>query len=330
MKKKWYIITLIIIMFIPNNVYAENQNDMNTQTIDTNAVLEEQQTNFGIRDFLKEAENYVPDFISNVDISNIFNMALNGKIDNASIMKKIFDLLVKQIKEPLKILVNILLIVLIHSILKSMTDGLENSEVSKIIYYVQYILIVTIIMSNFSAIVKNVNDAIENLVGFSQSLIPLLISLMVYTGSITTTTVVEPILLFLIEFISNMIKTLIIPVVSIITVMIIISKITERIQISKLAKFFKSSIVWALGIVLTLFVGIVSLEGSLTSSVDGLTAKTAKAAVSTLIPVVRKNTRRRSRCNIRLWSSIKKCGWYSRSNYNYRNMYSTYYEFIYV
>ena len=330
MKKKWYIITLIIIMFISNNVYAENQNDMNTQTIDTNAVLEEQQTNFGIRDFLKEAENYVPDFISNVDISNIFNMALNGKIDNASIMKKIFELLVKQIKEPLKILVNILLIVLIHSILKSMTDGLENSEVSKIIYYVQYILIVTIIMSNFSAIVKNVNNAIENLVGFSQSLIPLLISLMVYTGSITTTTVVEPILLFLIEFISNMIKTLIIPVVSIITVMIIISKITERIQISKLAKFFKSSIVWALGIVLTLFVGIVSLEGSLTSSVDGLTAKTAKAAVSTLIPVVRKNTRRRSRCNIRLWSSIKECGWYSRSNYNYRNMHSTYYEFIYV
>ncbi len=39
---------------------------------------------------------------------------------------------------------------------------------------------------------------------------------------------------------------------------------------------------------LTVFVGVLSLEGSLTSSVDGITAKTAKAAVSNFIPVVGK------------------------------------------
>ena len=49
----------------------------------------------------------------------------------------------------------------------------------------------------------------------------------------------------------------------------------------------KSSIVWSLGIILTLFVGVLSLEGSLTSSIDGVTAQTAKAAVSSLIHVVR-------------------------------------------
>jgi len=46
--------------------------------------------------------------------------------------------------------------------------------------------------------------------------------------------------------------------------------------------------VWILGVVLTLFVGVVSLEGNLSSSVDGVTAKTAKAAVSSFIPVVGK------------------------------------------
>lgn len=39
---------------------------------------------------------------------------------------------------------------------------------------------------------------------------------------------------------------------------------------------------------LTVFVGLLSLEGTLSSSVDGLTAKTAKAAVSNFIPVVGK------------------------------------------
>ena len=49
---------------------------------------------------------------------------------------------------------------------------------------------------------------------------------------------------------------------------------------------------WFLGIVLTVFVGVISLEGTLASSVDGITAKTAKAAVSSMIPVVRENIRR--------------------------------------
>ena len=39
---------------------------------------------------------------------------------------------------------------------------------------------------------------------------------------------------------------------------------------------------------MTLFVGVVSLEGTMASSVDGITAKTTKAVVSSAIPVVGK------------------------------------------
>ena len=297
MKKIQILTTIMIIaifIFIPKNTKAYNENDQTSEKneINTDIILEEQQSNFGIRDFLKEAENYSPDFVKDLDISNIFNSALTGKIDNSNILKKILNLAGVQVIDTLKILINILLIVLIHSILKSITDGLENGEVSKIVYYVQYVLIVTIIMANFTDILKSVEETIENLVGFSGSLVPLLVTLMTYTGSITTTAVIEPILLFMIEFITNMIKTLVIPIISIITVLIIISKITDKVQISKLGNFLKSSVVWALGIILTIFVGVVSLEGSLTSSVDGVTAKTAKAAVSSLIPIVRQNIRR--------------------------------------
>lgn len=284
-----YIIAIIVIL-IPKSIYADNISE-EENIVDTKTILQEQESSFGIRDFLSEAQNYAPDFIKDLDISDMFDKAITGDIDNESILKKILAILGSQITDTLKILINILIIILIHSILKSVTDSLEGSNVSKIIYYVQYILIVTIIMANFSDILKSVNETIENLIGFAQVLIPLLVTLMTYTGSITTTAVIEPILLFLIEFIANLIKTLIIPVVSIITVLAIVSKITDRVQINKLSSFMKSSIVWFLGIVLTVFVGVVSLEGTLTSSVDGITAKTTKAAVSSLIPVVRKNIR---------------------------------------
>lgn len=280
MINKIFCIVILSMLFFPQIVFAEESTE--------SEIFQEQQSEFKIKDFLKETKKYTSNFLENIDISEIFKDATKGKIDNKKIFGKILNLLGKEVKGTLKTLISILIIVLIHSLLKSITDGLEHKEVSKIIYYVEYILIVTIIMSSFSEILDSVKNSITDLIGFSQSLIPLLITLMLYTGSITTSSVLEPILLFLIQFIANLIQNLILPVVSIIVVLIVISKISERIQITKLAKFMNTSIVWFLGIVLTLFVGVMSLEGTLTASVDGITAKTTKAAVSNLIPVVGK------------------------------------------
>ena len=182
----------------------------------------------------------------------------------------------------------ILVIIIIHSILKTICESLENDSISKLINYVQYILIITIVMGNFTEIVKMVQETINNLVGFMNILVPLLMALMMYTGSIVTSSVIEPIIIFIINFIGNIIENLIIPLVLVFTSLIMISKISDQIQIEKLANFLKSGIVWFLGIVLTIFVGIVSLEGTMTASVDGITSKTTKAIVSSAVPVVGK------------------------------------------
>lgn len=276
-KKIITVIVMILIVFLSNSSYA---NDEKTIT--------EQQEEFKIQDFIKNSEKFTGEFFDDIDINEILNSAIKGEVDNNTLLKKILNILGKEVTTNIKALVSILAIILIHSILKAITEGLENNNISKLIYYVQYILIVTVIMSNFTEIIKLVQDTTGNLVGFMNMLVPLLITLMMYTGSITTSSVVEPIILFMINFIGNIIQSLIIPFVLILTSLVIISKISDKVQINKLSNFFKSSIVWFLGIILTIFVGVVSLEGTLSSSVDGITAKTTKAVVSSAIPVVGK------------------------------------------
>lgn len=276
-KKIITVIVMILIVFLSNSSYA---NDEKTIT--------EQQEEFKIQDFIKNSEKFTGEFFDDIDINEILNSAIKGEVDNSTLLKKILNILGKEVTTNIKALVSILAIILVHSILKAITEGLENNNISKLIYYVQYILIVTVIMSNFTEIIKLVQDTTGNLVGFMNMLVPLLITLMMYTGSITTSSVVEPIILFMINFIGNIIQSLIIPFVLILTSLVIISKISDKVQINKLSNFFKSSIVWFLGIILTIFVGVVSLEGTLSSSVDGITAKTTKAIVSSAIPVVGK------------------------------------------
>lgn len=271
------IIVMVLIVFLSNSSYAND-----------NQTITEQQEEFKIQDFIKNAEKFTGKFFEDIDINEILNDAIKGEVDNSTLLKKILNILGKEVTTNIKSLVSILAIILIHSILKSISESLENNNISKLIYYVQYILIVTVIMSNFTDIIKLVQDTTGNLIGFMNALVPLLITLMMYTGSITTSSVVEPIILFMINFIGNIIQNLIIPFVLVLTSLVIISKISDKVHIDKLSKFFKSGIVWFLGVVLTVFVGVVSLEGTLSSSVDGITAKTTKAVVSSAIPVVGK------------------------------------------
>ena len=275
-QKKIILIIIIAIIFIPKTVKAED-----------NTIVTQKET-FGINSFIENSKQYTGEFFADADISEILNSAISGKVDNSKIYKKILNILGTEVQTGIKSLLSILAIIIIHSILKSISESLENDSISKLIYYVQYIAIVTIIMSNFSDVINLVKQTSNNLIGFMNTLIPVLVSLMLYTGSITTTSILEPIILFLINFIGNLIQNILIPIILIIASISIISKISDQVQVAKLSKFLKSSTLWFLGIILTIFVGIVSLEGTLASSVDGITATTAKSIVSSAVPVVGK------------------------------------------
>lgn len=284
---KIIIIALTLVFIFPTYSKMESQISNNTVQIDENEILNQEEI-FGISSFIQNSKQYTGNFFDNIDIGEILNSAIKGEIDNTTIYKKILNKLGNEVQTGIKSLACILAIIIIHSILKSISESLENDSVSKLIYYVQYIAIITIIMGNFSDIINLVKETTTNLIGFMNTLIPVLISLMLYTGSITTTSILEPIILFMINFIGNLIQDILIPVILIITSISIISKISDRVQINKISKFLKSSTVWLLGTILTIFVGVVSLEGTLSSSVDGITAKTAKAIVSSAVPVVGK------------------------------------------
>lgn len=258
MKKFVGIVLIALFILLPTSKsYSDNEE-----------TIQEQQKEFGIQDFLKNSKEYMGSFFEDMDMGEVLNDAIRGEIDNSTIGKKILNLLGSEVIISIKVIGSILAIMVIHSILKSISESLENKSIAQLIYYAQYILIVTIIMTSFSDIVKMVQDTTTNLVAFMNMLVPLLITLMISTGSIATSGVIEPIILFMINFIGNVIQDIILPCVMIFTAMVILSKLSEQIKIDKLAKFFQSGIVWFLGIVLTVFVGVVSLEGTMSSSVD--------------------------------------------------------------
>lgn len=165
-------------------------------------------------------------------------------------------------------MITVLIVIIIHSLFKAIVENLGNDSTTKIIYFIQYLMIVTLITNSFVSVIDITKDAIQEIINFMNLLIPLLSTLMLTTGCITSVGIIQPIILFMISFIGNFISNFIIPMLLISITLGIISNISDKIQIDRLSKFLKSSIVWILGIILTIFVCSLSIEGTLSSSVD--------------------------------------------------------------
>ena len=275
---KVFIIVCILIFVNNRFVYADEIDDL----------IESEKDTLGISSLLDDAENYTSEVFDEDELCQILEDAIHGRINNNQILKNVFSIFGNEFQECLCIMGSVILIVVLNGILNAFTEGFENKGVSNIANYVQIILIITVIVGNFSKVISGIRDSVNNMVSFVNILAPIIVTLIITTGNITTASVLEPILLFMTSFIGNFINNIAIPIVMAATSLGIISSISDKLQVERLAKRLKSFTIWVIGIILTAFVTLISLDGSLSSGVDAVTSKTAKAAVSNLVPVVGK------------------------------------------
>lgn len=316
---KKMLIIFIILIFIYTPIFATDIE-----------ILESQKDSLGISEFIEMSKKYIQNDFEVLEINNIFEEAITGRIGNKNIVNSILNILGRETKTALCNIGIIMIVIIIHSILVTISESLGNKSVSQIAYFVEYIIIITLVLNNFSEIINMIKETINDLVGFSNCLIPLLITLMLTTGAIVSTGIIKPILLLLINFIGNFISNFILPLVIIGTALSILSKVSNKVRIDKLAKCMKSVSVWLLGIIMTLFVTVLSLESSITETVDRGNSKNSESSSINSDPCSRQNTWRCNRCSYRMCWHIKKCSWFYRNNSNCWNLYSTYYKISFV
>ena len=155
-------------------------------------------------------------------------------------------------------------------------------------FYTCYIVLISILLVSFNTAVQAGVEIINAMVNFMHMSLPVLVALLVASGNVTTGAGMQPTLMLMVQVFAAIIKNILIPIVILSTIVSVIDNISEKIQISRLAGFLKNLIGWSLGLILTLFIAIVTLQGAIGAVVDGVTSKTAKFAIGVFIPVAGK------------------------------------------
>ena len=268
------------------NINAKtNDNEHNLNEVYNQQTINNQINQLQIDNIISETEKLSN---KNIDLKEVFNRSIKGKNSVNLIINMIGITLGEQIREILDSMILIIVIIVIYSILKNISQSLGNSQVGRIGHFIQIIILLTVILKVYTNVIQIVKQTIELISSFAYSLLPVFVSISIASGNITSSTGIQSIILFSMNLITGFINQILIPILMISTVIGIISNISDNIQMTRLAKYMKSTIIWILCIMLTIFTCILSMESSLGQGVDNVTSKTTKTAVSTFVPIVGK------------------------------------------
>jgi stage III sporulation protein AE len=273
--------TLIIMLL--TNVYAD----------DTDKIIKDQMDALDIDEIQafadqvnKQAEGAMP----TLDIKEMLLGLFKGKpiVNVESLVFGLGKLLIKEVVLNFNVMGQIIVLAVFCAVLQNLHGAFESTNVSKLAYSVCYILITIISIKSFITAMNLGSQAIDTMVNYTQALFPTMIALLVAVGGITSSTVFQPIIFGSISIIITVIKFLVIPLVYFSAVLSLLNNLTEGIKVERLAALLRQVAVGILGVMLTIFLGVISVQGVVSTSVDGMTIKTAKFAMDKFVPIVGK------------------------------------------
>lgn len=287
MIKREKIIIFLMIIISGFNIFLGNVNaEVNEDKQD---VKENLVQDLDFDDYINTIDEHIKESgLEDIDINAITDEFMtSSKIDYNSLFGKILNLFSKEILGAINGAISIFIIIIVIALISSLE--LENkSDITKIAHLACFLVIATITITTFIDVISMLKDVINALTTLMQIVSPFMMAILIATGAITSTGIIQPLLLFVASAIGFIITYIVIPFLSISVAFNVISSISENLKLNKLSKLFSSSSLWVVSVILTIFLGILSLETSLSSSVDSLAVKTTQTAVSNFVPVVGK------------------------------------------
>lgn len=186
------------------------------------------------------------------------------------------------------LLSRLLLLAVAGAVLTSLQGTFDKGNISLLSHGVIFLVLMTIALSSFSLAMNMAKAAIDNMSDFLYAVMPVLLTLLAAVGGITSAALIQPLMVVTLTLATTAVRTIIFPLIYFMVVLNIVGHISPDFKVSRLAGLFKDLSVGFMGILMTVFVGFLSMQGLTGAVADGLSFKAAKFAAGAFIPVVGK------------------------------------------
>ncbi|MCM1566098.1 MAG: stage III sporulation protein AE [Dehalobacter sp.] len=241
-----------------------------------------------VREFLNQLDRDVQDALPDFSLTEIFESIKNGEVNFSlqGIGSSIVKALLKQVVTNAPLIAKLLVLAVICAIINQLQSAFTG-EVSRIARMLVYLVLLALAMTSFRIALNVGNASIDNMVSFMQIILPAMYTVLLTMGSLTSAALFKPMVIGSLIFLATVIKNIVLPLFFLSIILRLFNNISEQFKLSKLASLLEFGGKLSIGIVMTVFIGIMSVQGVTGGVADGVTLRTVKYAAD-LIPVAGK------------------------------------------
>lgn len=273
----------ILLYCISGSVYAGEKEDITEQLLKQ---LDVSEMNSFVDKMNQEMGLDVLPRLNGETVTQILHNGMN--LNLKSILKSILYLFFQEITTECQLLGKLIFLAVLCALLQNLQSSFEKSTIGPLAYGVCFLFLAVIAIGSFHIAIQAGKSAVENMSDFMTALLPLMLSLLAGVGALTSAALFQPILLFTVNAIGLGVKNIIFPLIYLTAILEIIGRIADRYKVSNLTGLLKQISLFSLGLSLTLFLGVIAVQGITGGMADGISLRAAKFATSTFIPVVGK------------------------------------------
>ncbi len=288
---KKLLICLVLILLFNNDMsscYAYAQSDQNAQTeLENNITDQLGKLDFATLDqMLSNMTQEQGELFGKSTFLDKVKSLINGEVNTSigGFFGYIISLLFDNIVAYIPALCTIVAISIVCSLIGSFSS--DNNSLSSILYFVCFGVIVVIVFASIKGLVESTTGVITLLKSQMDIVFPVLLTLVTSLGSVVTVSAFQPAVALLCSGIVHIFTTVLVPIFLFSMVFVAVGNLSPNVKLDKCTKFCSSIFKWIIGVVFSVFLAILSVQGITAASVDGISIKTAKFALKSYVPIL--------------------------------------------
>lgn len=266
---------------------SQSENSLSSEVQSENKI-EAQVDLSQMRSFLEKLDADLQDSVPDFSLTALFDNLKEGGLNlNLQDMGKTFlTLLSREFIQAAPLIGKLLILAVLCAVLQQLQVAFSG-EVGKIAQIMAYLVLLGLALTAFQASIDVAKEAIDQMVGMVQTAFPVLFTLLVAMGNVTSAALLKPVVLGSLSFLVTLLKNIVLPLFFMGAVLKLFNHVSGQFKLKKLAGLIDFTGKVSLGLILTSFIGIMAVQGVTGGVADSVALRTAKYSAD-LIPVVGK------------------------------------------
>ena len=231
-------------------------------------------------------ENSVKDMFSGGFVGKVESLINGEYITGDSFLSSVFSLLWDGLLDFLPIIASIIAISILGGMVGNLKPNTGGKSIGNIVHFVTYGVVIVFLGTTLVELIAMTSKTLTSLKSLMDMIFPVLLTLLTAVGGSVSVGLYQPAIALLGNIFISLITYFLMPLFIFSIIFSIVGNLSNNVKLDKFVAFLQGTFKWSIGLLFTLFLGFITIQGISASAVDGLSIRTAKYTIKSYVPIV--------------------------------------------